>query len=194
MHVHLLLYSTRSLWDLTPWICIFRSIYILSYWPGIWRESQVSWGAKVLLLDHPFSVFLTFLYSYRFHDSVHWTQYLLYSFIHLLLCVDIYMYCCSDYYVIIVDLYSLFRLLYTCIRGVFSSHIYVADSRRDSVSTYSGKRSVTYLQLIFLDQWSKVTENAFKEIGHEHNRRERNNLNKLFYSPSWKIFQLTTVI
>jgi len=29
-----------------------------------------------------------------------------------------------------------------CMRGVFSSRIYVADSRRDSVSTYFGKRGV----------------------------------------------------
>jgi len=31
-----------------------------------------------------------------------------------------------------------------CIRGVFSSRIYITDSRRDSVSTYFGKQGVTW--------------------------------------------------
>ena len=35
-------------------------------------------------------------------------------------------------------------------RGVFSSRIYIADFRRDSVSTYFGKRCVTVTILIHL--------------------------------------------
>jgi len=53
---------------------------------------------------------LSLLYSYCFHDSMNWTHYLFYSFIHMISCVNIYMYRCS---VIILSwwLYSLLRLL-----------------------------------------------------------------------------------
>ena len=62
------------------------------------------------------------------------------SVVHLLSLCSLYMYYCSE-----VQIYSLFRLLLglACIRWVFSSRIYVADSRRDSVSTYFGKRGMT---------------------------------------------------
>ena len=35
----------------------YPSLYMLSYWSDIWRGSQTSWRAGVLLLDHLFSVF-----------------------------------------------------------------------------------------------------------------------------------------
>ena len=48
----------------------------------------------------------------------------------------------ADYYS--SDLYLVqVNLGLACIRGVFTSRIYVADSRRDFVSTYFGKRGVT---------------------------------------------------
>jgi len=53
-------------------------------------------GTGVLLLDRSFSVFSYFSLFLFFHYSMHWTHYLFYSFIHLLSCVDIYMYYCSD--------------------------------------------------------------------------------------------------
>ena len=36
----------------------------------------------------------------------------------------------------------------TCIRGIFSSRIYVVDSRRNSVSTYFGKRDMIITPLV----------------------------------------------
>jgi len=42
---------------------------------------------------------------------------------------------CSGYFKLSVYTWGIFL---ACIRGVFSSHIYVTDSRRDSISTYFG--------------------------------------------------------
>jgi len=144
---------THSLEVLTFLICIFKFV-VIYYWSGIWRGSQTSLGTGVLLLDHPFSVF-----SY---SSLFWLllwfyaldSCLFYSPIHLLSCVLIYMLLqwyrsylvdfisCSDYFKLILGL--------ACIRGVFSSRIYVANSHRDSIFTYFDKRSVTLRDFIML--------------------------------------------
>jgi len=51
----------------------------------------------------------------------------------------------SDFIAFVDDLYSLLRLHLglACIRGVFSSRIYIADSRHISVFTYFGERGMT---------------------------------------------------
>ena len=84
----------HSLGVLTPWIYISRFVAIYC-WSGIWRGSQTSWGTwifsiwlSVLLLNFYLWWFLI-LYIYHFQLSF-------YSLFHLLSCMDIYMYCCSD--------------------------------------------------------------------------------------------------
>jgi len=74
---------------------------------------------------------------------VHWTQYLFDSFIHLLSCVDIK---CSIVVILIHHsdyiAYSGYSRL-SIYTWVSSSRIYIANSRRNSVFTYFGKRGVT---------------------------------------------------
>jgi len=52
---------------------------------------------------------LTFFYSCRFL-FLYWTQCLFYSFISLLSCVNIYMYCCSDLNYYFITCSGYFRL------------------------------------------------------------------------------------
>jgi len=66
MHMHLPFFFTLSLEVLTPWICISRSMYILSCRSCIWRGSNTLRGAGVPLLDHPFLVFSCFLIPITF--------------------------------------------------------------------------------------------------------------------------------
>ena len=89
---------THLLRVLTPWICTFRSMYILSagqvFGEDHWHLEELEFSYSIILSRYS----LVSLYSHCYHDSVHWTHCLFFSFIHLLSCVVIYMLYCSVTY------------------------------------------------------------------------------------------------
>jgi len=86
---------THSLGVLTPWICISRFVAIYC-WLSFWRGSQASWAARVLSYSIIFSrYFLSFLYSIAFMILCIGLMFIPFLF-HMSLCVDVYMWHCSD--------------------------------------------------------------------------------------------------
>ena len=103
-------------------------------------------GPEFSLIDHLFSVFFVTSLFHCFHDSMHWTDA---CSIPLFICYHVWIFIC--YIVMMLITIAIIYLVHVtlglaCIRGVFSSRIYVADSRHDSVSMYFGKWGVTLLR------------------------------------------------
>ena len=123
-----------------PWICTSR------YWTVV---LMCRYSMRRYALRGAWVLFLWFWYTYIF---------ILVSYISPLTSVQLpFLFCysllsCVVLYVllqwpliIMLLIYSLIRLHLglACIRGVFSLRIYVADSRRDPIPAYFGKRGVT---------------------------------------------------
>jgi len=134
---------THSLGVLTRWICISRSMYIILLIRYLERITPYrSQSSRCLILQ--------FRYLFLFFIPVAFMiLYIAFStcFIPLFFCYHVWTSICviavilihhSDY----IACSGYFRL--SSVDGVFSSRIYVVDSRRDSVSTYFGKRGVTF--------------------------------------------------
>jgi len=90
---------THSLGVLTLWVCISRFVAIY-YWSGLMGGSQASWGARVLSYSIIFSqYFLSLLYSIAFMILCIGLMLIPFSF-HMSSCVDVYMWHCSDIYLL----------------------------------------------------------------------------------------------
>ena len=139
------LYFTHSFGVLNPWICTSRSLYVIL----LIRYSEKIIGILrrwSLLLDHSFRYFLTSLFLlilwFCAFDSVLviflYSSVIMYEHLYVLLQ---WLSCHHTWLIYLVQI----TLGSACIRGVFFSRIYVADSRRDYVFTYFRKRDVTPL-------------------------------------------------
>jgi len=139
LYVHLFLYFTHSL---------SRFLMTLHLHVQIWCFISLikCWWARTLREDPEFLP-IQFWYSYvSFIHFISWfSLYRIQLLFHFLaICYHVWISICSI--AVIMIYYSIFLYLVqvnlglACIRGVFSSRIYVADSRRVSVFTYFGKR------------------------------------------------------
>ena len=126
-----------------PWICTFRYWMFLFYGPGI------RWGwtcCKELEFLSTYSGIIVFLFISV--DSVVFL--ILYTLLSVVILYSFDSMCQHPYVVlqwcwffIVIIWLAQVTLDLACIRGVFSSCIYIADSRHHSVFIYFGKRNVT---------------------------------------------------